>query len=157
MGEGWGEGDPATLAGSEYLEVLHGLVAGRPSLDLALEARVQRACLRLVREGVVRSAHDCSDGGLAVALAESAIAGGIGFHGDFQVTGRWDAALFGEAQSRIVVSVAPDRLPDLQRIASEEGVPWLRLGVVGGNRFTLVGLVDMPAEEAAKAWKSGLQ
>ena len=151
------QGDASTLGGSEYLEQLHALVAGRPAIDLALEARVQRACLRLVREGVVRSAHDCSDGGLAVALAESAIVGGLGFDGDFQVSGRWDAALFGEAQSRIVVSLSPDRLPDLQRIAADEGVPWARLGVVGGHRFTLASLLDLPLGEVTQAWKGGLE
>ena len=57
------EGEPALLAGSEVLELAHGMVAGRPAIDLDLEARVQRCCLRLIREGLLRSAHDCSEGG----------------------------------------------------------------------------------------------
>ena len=51
-----------------------------PAIDIELESGVQRACRRAVREGVLRSAHDCSDGGLAVALAESCIAGGVGLN-----------------------------------------------------------------------------
>ena len=132
-------------------------MAGKPVLDLDVEARVQHACLRAVRDGVVSSAHDCSDGGLAVALGEASVAGEIGFHGEFEVSGRWDAALFGEGQSRIVVSAPPERLADLARIAAEEGVPWLRLGVTGGERFRLGDLVDLPLEEVAHALRDGLE
>ena len=149
--------DPSTMAGSEYLKLFHGLVAGKPSLDLDLEARVQRACLRAVREEVVRSAHDCSDGGLAVALAESAVADGVGFQGDFDISGRWDAVLFGEGQSRIVVSFPPEKLTNLEAIAAQEGVPWVRLGVAGGERFTLAGLVDLSLEEMGHALRHGLE
>ena len=71
------------LAGSEYLELFHNLVAGRPSIDLDLEAKVQALCRRAIAENIIASAHDCSDGGLAVAIAESCILGNIGFNGDF--------------------------------------------------------------------------
>ena len=103
-------GDASSLAGSEYLELVHDKVAGRPTIDLDLEAAVQQVCRRAVAEGIVHSAHDCSDGGLAVALAESCITGNIGFTASFAMPGRWDAALFGESESRIVVSLPEDRL-----------------------------------------------
>ena len=103
--------DTAGLGGSEYLELLHGRVEGRPAIDLELERRVQHACLRAIAEGKLRSAHDCSDGGLAVALAECAIIGGLGLAGDWPVDGSTEAALFGEAPSRIVVSVAVEDAP----------------------------------------------
>ncbi len=150
-------GDPAMLAGSEYLEVAHGKVAGRPTIDLDLEARVQRACRRGITDGIIKSAHDCSDGGLAVALAESCISGGMGFKGDFHVHGRWDAALFGEAQSRILVSVAPLQLQVLELIAREESIPWMRLGLVEGSRFVLPGLIDEPVAALKEAWAAGLE
>ena len=57
---------------------------------------MQTLCRRAIADGLVASAHDCSDGGLAVAIAESCILGGLGFTADFDFTGRWDAALFGE-------------------------------------------------------------
>ncbi|MCH7656346.1 MAG: phosphoribosylformylglycinamidine synthase subunit PurL, partial [Chloroflexi bacterium] len=72
------DGDPASLAGSEYLAHVHGLVIGAPSIDLALEARVQALLVALAEARLLRSAHDCADGGLAVAVAESAILGGRG-------------------------------------------------------------------------------
>ncbi len=149
-------GDAAALAGSEYLALVHGLVAGRPSLDLEREAAVQRACRRAIREGVLKSAHDCSDGGLAVALAESCIAGRVGFTGECAISGRWDAALFGEAHSRIIVSLAPDRLADLERICRQEGVPWVRLGRTGGSDLRLGSLLALGLEAMDDAWRNGL-
>ena len=149
-------GEAAALSGSEYLELLHGLVAGRPTIDLDLEAAVQRACRTLVVGGILRSAHDCSDGGLAVALAESCIAGGIGLEGDFALSGRWDAALFGEYQSRIVVSLAPARLPEMERVCRDEGVPWVRLGTAGGSSLKIGELVDLPIGSLGDAWRSAL-
>ena len=148
--------DPATLAGSEYLEVVHELVAGRPSIALELEAAVQKACRRAIREGVIKSAHDCSDGGLAVALAESCIPGGVGFQGSFSTSGRWDAALFGEAQSRIVVSLGQSELVSLADICEAEGVPTVKLGLARGDRFSLEGLLDLPLADIESAWRGGL-
>ncbi|MCA9854242.1 MAG: phosphoribosylformylglycinamidine synthase subunit PurL, partial [Dehalococcoidia bacterium] len=93
---GAGVEQPATaLAGSEYLEMAHDLVAGLPVVDLTAESRLQRLVLAAHSEGLLLSAHDCSDGGLAVALVESALAGECGFHGDISIDGRLDAALFG--------------------------------------------------------------
>ena len=150
-------GEAGDLAGSEYLELVHGLVAGRPTIDLELEGAVQRACRRLVQDGVARSAHDCSDGGLAVALAESCIAGGVGFRGEFTLTGRWDSALFGEGQSRIVISVAPSRMDAVDEICRAGGVPWLALGTVGGRSLTMARLVDVAVEALADVWRNGLE
>ncbi|MBI4202364.1 MAG: phosphoribosylformylglycinamidine synthase subunit PurL [Chloroflexi bacterium] len=150
-------GDAATLAGSECLEVVHDLVAGQPAIDLELEARVQRACLRAISEGLLHSAHDCSEGGLAVALAECAIQASLGFAGEFSVQGRWDAALFGEAQSRIVVSLPQEVLPRLEALCTQESVPYLGLGTVGGGQFSVPGLLDAPLEALADAWRNGLE
>ena len=157
LGAGAILGDGSSLAGSEYLELVQGKVAGMPAIDLDLEANVQRMCRRAIGEGILKSAHDCSDGGLAVALGESCISGGLGFRGEFQAQGRWDAALFGEAQSRIVASVAPEDLPRFERIAAEEGVPWCRLGTVGGEVFHLGDLLQTPLERIADAWRRGLE
>jgi len=149
-----------TLSGSEYLEAIHGLVAGLPRVDLQAESRLQRLVLCLNDEGLLTSAHDCSDGGLAVTLAESAILGGTGFRSDPLPGGRLDAILFGEAQARIVVSVVPDvfrqgggpaRVADL---AAELGVPATRLGrTVEGDSFRL-GPVDTTLAAMRTAWES---
>jgi phosphoribosylformylglycinamidine synthase len=146
-----------TLSGSEYLREIHGLIAGRPEIDLDLEMRVQRVCLEGIRRGLLRSAHDCSQGGLAVALAECCITGGRGMEGTgAAATGRFDAALFGEAQSRIIISCAADATGGLESLARQAGVPLTRLGRVVGHRLTLGRLLDVPVEELAAAFHEGL-
>jgi phosphoribosylformylglycinamidine synthase len=158
---GAGREQPAqALSGSEYLEAVHGKVAGLPCLDLAAELRLQKLVLQLNDEGLLMSAHDCSDGGLAVTIAESAILGNTGFRGEGQAVGRLDAALFGEAQGRIVVSVVPDvfrqsggpyRLRDL---AAEMGVPVTPIGrTVEGDGFTF-GPIATTVTAMREAWES---
>ncbi len=158
----------ADLAGSEYLDAIHGRVRGRPRINLMLERRVQALCRQLVAEGVVLSAHDCSDGGLAVALAECSIVGAsrldhgppVGFTASPALLDglprRWDAALFGEAPSRIVVTVSPSGLPDLIRAAGTANVPVLTLGETGGVDFRLPNLAELPVAALADAWYGGL-
>ena len=154
-------GDVSALGASEYLEQVHGLVEGRPEIDMAAEAHGQLACRRLIADGVVPSAHDCSDGGLAVALAECCIAGGVGFSGDFCIDGRWDAALFGETQSRIVVSLPEDRLPLLSAICDDKDkakvVPWMPIGRAGGSEFEVAGLIVVPVAELDDTWRNALE
>ena len=151
------DGDATALAGSEYLESVHGLVAGQPSLDLALETGVQRVCLRLVEEGMLHSAHDCAEGGLAVAIAESAVQGGLGFQAIAKLEGRWDAALFGETASRIIISLDSGNLRQVEEVCREEGVPYTSLGTVGGKGFTFSDLLDLPLEDLENAWRNGLE
>jgi phosphoribosylformylglycinamidine synthase len=126
----------ATLAGSEYQALTLGRAAGQPRIDLDLEARTQRLVLDAHARGLLTSAHDCSEGGLAVALAESCMAGGTGFDGAAVDAGaRLDAALFGEAPSRFVVGTRDAQaLLDLARAAN---VPAVRLGTAGGDRLRL--------------------
>ncbi|MBI2166568.1 MAG: phosphoribosylformylglycinamidine synthase subunit PurL [Chloroflexi bacterium] len=156
LGQSGFSGDPATLAGSEFLELFHGLVAGRPYLDLELEARVQGLVVRALERGLLRSAHDCSEGGVAVALAECCIAGGVGFQGTSRVEGRWDSALFGEGQSRVVVSLPRAHLPRLRAMARRRAVPLTVLGRVGGEELTVPGLLQVAVAELASDYRSGL-
>ncbi len=146
-----------TLAGSEFLSLIHDRVEGLPCLHLDLETKVQAACIAAIEEGLLQSAHDCSDGGLAVTVAESAIIGKVGAVIEPEIEGRWDATLFGEAQSRIVASVRPDDAERFQAIAAAHDVPILRLGVTGGDRIAYPGALDVALAEAADAWDNGLQ
>ena len=154
-----------TLGGSEYLKVMHGLVRGvPPALDLGAERRLQQLAADLAAAGRLRSAHDCSDGGLAVALAECAFeSGGIGL--DVQVPGSTEAggataALHGEAASQIVVSVRETDADAVLARAASTGVPAQVLGRTGGERlrFRLDGapVVDVALAEAEQRWASGL-
>ncbi len=128
------------LGGTEYLKRIHGQVTGRPpALDLDREKRVQSACLAAVREGLAASAHDCSDGGIAIALAECCMAGHMGakitLPGDASV--RLDARLFGESASRIVLSASPENAERIQRLAADEGAPVCVLGEAGGDELII--------------------
>ena len=149
-------GVPAELAGSEYLELVHGLIAGRPGIDLDLEIAVQRACRDLIGAGIAKSAHDCSDGGLAVAIAECAIAGGRGAAISTPIGGRWDAALFGEGQSRIVVTCTPDKLNRLRELCDAQSVPWAEIGVVDGDDLEIDDILKVAVAELAEAHQRGL-
>jgi phosphoribosylformylglycinamidine synthase II len=150
-------GNAGTLAGSEYLRQVHGLVAGSPRIDLALEARVQRVLVAGASEGLFRSAHDCSHGGLAVTLAEACLANGVGFASEaVSLAGRRDAALFGEDASRILVSVAEERVADLEELLARIGVPFLRLGKTGGDSVRFAGAIDIALTDLREAYEGGL-
>jgi len=133
---------PEQTDGTEYLSTVHGRTTGdAPHLDLDEEVAVQSATQALIREGLVQHAHDVSDGGLAVCLAESVIhSDGLGLEAALPAAARLDAALFGEAQSRVVLSVRPDDAPALHAaLTDHDGVRAHRLGAVttGSLRLTV--------------------
>jgi len=148
----------ASLAGSEYLTARLGRLAGRPAIDLDLETRVQHLVLDAHAEGLLTAAHDCSDGGLAVTLAELALAAVAGLDAATVDLGpRLDAALFGEAQSRFVVAVPSEGAATALAVsAAAAGVPLVRLGPVTGDRFRL-GPLDLPLGALRDAYEGGLE
>ena len=106
------------MGGSEYAAKKSGKPLGpTPPIDHDLEARVQSTCLELIQAGIVRSAHDVSDGGLAVALAEMCIAGGKGAWIGIEIESRPETVLFGEGAARIVVEVADADMDRFEKIA----------------------------------------
>ena len=142
------------LGGSEYLKVFHNLEKGfPPHMDLNKEKAVQSVCREAIKAGLLSSAHDCSDGGLAVTLAECCITGGKGAKITLEDKIRNDALLFGETQSRIVVSISSDKLLLLQEIAGKYGVPLQALGHVEGEELNIKGLIYLKVEELCNAWK----
>jgi phosphoribosylformylglycinamidine synthase len=148
----------SSLAGSEYLKQVHGLIGGRLTMDLGLEARVQRAVLALIRQDVATAAHDGSDGGLAVALAEMAVAGNMGLEAsEVNLGPRTDAALFGEAQSRVVVAIRPERRGMLEQIARAGDVPFARIGRVIAEPSFRFGAIDLSLGELRDAYDGALE
>lgn len=148
----------SSIGSSEYLALVRGMVKGSPYIDLGLEKRLQRCCLEAVRRSIIKSAHDCSEGGLGVCLAESCIAHNLGFvSGGWEIEGRLDAVLFGEAQSRIIVSVAPKSTWKLEKLAARWQVGAKRLGTVKGKRLVIKGYIDLSLEEIGGAWHGGLE
>ena len=147
---------PGGFAGSEYMANIHGLIAGKPKIDLDLEVKIQSICRKLIDKEIINSAHDCSEGGLAIALAESSILSKIGFIGDFEFSGRWDEILFGELQSRIVVSVKPNKLKEFTSVCSADEIKWIALGYTGWNSFEINNLINIPIKQLRSIWDQGL-
>jgi len=148
----------SSIGSSEYLELAHGIIRGNPYIDLGMEKRLQRCCLEAIRRGLINSAHDCSEGGLGVALAESCLANGLGFVSyDWETEGRLDAALFGEAQSRIIVSVTPKSIWKLERLAARYQIAAAKLGTVIGRRLILKGYINLSQKQMGEAWWDGLE
>ena len=147
----------STLASSEYARLIGWDAPGKPRIDLALEARVQGMARTAIEAGLAASAHDCSDGGLAIALAECCIPRGVGFHARFRLPERWEAPLFGEQQSRIVISLPPSNLDWLKTLVAEHGVPMAVLGNTGGDRFSVGAAFDIALSEIDDAWTHGLE
>ena len=143
-------GENELLGGSRYLKVCHGLRVGPPpQVDLAHEINVQGAVRDLIREGLVQSAHDCSEGGLAVTLAESCFNPERLFGADIDCshgpagrpkeTSHSDAAaiVFNESQSRVIISVAPENVENAIASLHENEVPFQQLGKVGGEKLQI--------------------
>ena len=146
------------LGGSEYLKIAHGKVAGRPpALDLDLEHDVQEVVREAIVAGIIKSAHDCSEGGIAVTLAESCIAGRIGadihLHDDLHPA----ASLFGETQSRIVVSVADADSEELINVLLNHEVPYSVIGTVGGDALDVCERLSVPVTGLAAAFEPTLE
>ncbi len=147
------------LGGSEYLKCLHGLTRGTPPwIDLKMERAVQSCCIEAIEQKLLCSAHDVSDGGMAVALAECCIGGErpIGVRIESREMIRGDALLFSESQSRMIVSLKEEDLVRLQEIAARHNVPMQAIGTVGGTKLIFKPLVQLAVEELKTIWSNGL-
>ena len=165
LGDGHGE-----LGGSEYLKVVHDLVHGEPpSIDLDAERALQDLLVTLATERLIHSAHDCSDGGLAVTLAECCF-DTEGMGADVSIPGveitrdatlNTAAALFGESASRVLVSVVPEDAAAVLERAAARNVPARVIGQTGGNllRIAVAGqmAVDLSIHEAERVWNAAVE
>jgi phosphoribosylformylglycinamidine synthase subunit PurL len=156
--------DDVSLGGSEYLWIRERIVAGRLApLDLEVERRVEAAVQAVIGAGLASAAHDCSEGGLAVALAESCMTGPapIGCDVALAAHGRPDIVLFGEGPSRILVSVAPAREREFEALMAESAIPWRWIGTTGGRSLVVrVGdrtVVDVTLDRISEAWRGSVE
>jgi len=149
------------MGGSEYLALRGRLGTTAPKVDPARARRLYEALSDAIGRGLVASCHDCSDGGLGVALAESAFAGGLGVELDLSgITVENPAvALFSESQSRFVVTVRPEHAPAFEKALAGQALT--RLGVVSGDTFVVKGrggvLINAPLAELKEAWQKPLR
>jgi len=160
------------IGASEYLKVVHGLVKGPvPDIEMKKEAAAQKTCREGIKKGVVKSAHDVSKGGLGVALAECCITGTlhgekpIGAYIELQSDIRMDALLFGETQSRIIITVAKENIPAIKKIAAKNKTVISELGKVGGSRLMInidwaskknPNKINLPLDEILELWSKGV-
>lgn len=145
------------IGGSEYLAQIHGLIAGEPPmLDLEAEKRLQALMLQLIRRGLLKSAHDCSEGGLAVALAECAIHSTQGLGATVRLGPanglRSDYLYFGEDQSRIVVTSSKEHVNEIIRQATGFLVPARKIGVVGGEVLRIDSSIELRVTDLSVAY-----
>ncbi len=148
----------AELGGSQFAETVLGKVSGRPpELDLEAEANLHSFLYEAARQDLLASAHDCSDGGLAVALAECAISGGVGF--SVSLSGRELAPhvrLFSESASRAVVTARSGREEGVEQLAGLHGVPLTRIGLTGGSRMRFEGMLDVALADALVVYEGAI-
>jgi phosphoribosylformylglycinamidine synthase len=148
------------VEGSEYLAVLNGRVSGTPPwIDLEAERRLHEACLEAAQEGLLRSAHDVAEGGLAVALAECCISGpGDALGVRCTMTGGMPppAFLFAESQSRMLISVRDRHVGSVRDLATRGGVPVAVVGEVRGRRLIIGEVVDVGVERLRTQWREAL-
>ncbi len=143
------------IGGSEYLKVLYNIVGGEcPSINLSLEKQIQDICLSMIQKGIISSAHDISEGGLAIALSECCIAGDKGakiFIGDTGLTP--SAQLFGESQSRIIITVSAENLYDAITYLEYTDIPYQQIGLVTDEKVLKIDkLIDIPVQKLREHW-----
>lgn len=151
----------AELGGSEFQKVVHGVTEGRPPhIDLDVEKKLLDTVLGAIQQGLVASAHDLSEGGLAAALAESCISGRIGASVSLRTELRADIELFSESQSRILLSASPDKAAELVAWIAGNGVPVRKIGTVQGQDLKIEVnaklVIQSPVALLEKVWKDAI-
>ena len=162
-----GGGEDLSFAGSDYLEMVHGKVAGRfPKPDVVEERTYSDLIRGLVERGLIDTAHDISGGGEIPALAEMAISGRVGFTYDedelerfLEYTRRSDLLLFGETNASFLIAFPEERwekIQDALGATDSSGVSWVaydNIGYTGGTRFKVGNLIDLSLEDLREAYE----
>jgi phosphoribosylformylglycinamidine synthase len=146
------------LGGSEYLSTVHGVIAGAPpAMVIEDELAIHRALLDAIEAGLVKSAHDCSEGGVAVALAECVIAGGVGASVALDDDLAPVSSLFSETQGRVVLTCADADAGPLTDLLVARNVPYSVIGEVGGDRLLVEDKLDASLSSLRTAWVPTLE
>ncbi|MBN2121359.1 MAG: phosphoribosylformylglycinamidine synthase subunit PurL [Candidatus Omnitrophica bacterium] len=154
------------IGGSEYLEVIHNQFKGQaPYLDLSQEKALHDTVLKVIKDGLVQSAHDCSEGGLAAALAECCLSNSEKITGalidnlDFDI--RKDFVLFAESQSRVILSASFENVPKIKEIAGNNTVPFKVIGKTGGDSLKILDndkeLINLKLDKLKSVWYESLE
>jgi len=159
-----GEPGALSLAGSEYLEIVGGKVAGTPPTpDIVAERAYSDHVRGFIERGLIDTAHDVSGGGQAVALAEMALMGGIGFEYGEEVEaeelvhdGRRDPALFGEGGTTFLIAFPYEQWDEVEKVLNVPWVAYDRIGVTGGDRFKIFDFIDVGLDALRAAYERDL-
>ncbi|NGP77036.1 phosphoribosylformylglycinamidine synthase subunit PurL [Balneolaceae bacterium YR4-1] len=143
------------LGGTEYLSSLFDLTTGdTPDIDLEFEAKLQETLLDSIKQGMIKSAHDLSDGGLAVSLAEKSIFSGIGAAIDISELGEDShEVMYSEAQSGVVITVSEEQQEVMENHFSKAGIPVHKIGMTGGSKLVIENLVALPVDQLSKIYE----
>ncbi|WP_026478910.1 phosphoribosylformylglycinamidine synthase subunit PurL [Alkaliphilus transvaalensis] len=150
------------IGGSEYLARIHNLEMGEvPHLNFALEKKVQNFVLESIEKGLLESAHDLSEGGLAIGLAESCMDHGVGATINLETKLRKDVALFSESQSRFIITVKASVLEEIEGNLLREKIPFTRLGEVAGKELKIninsEEVINLSVNQMEDAWRGALE
>lgn len=149
------------IGGSEFLKEWYGMVTGDcPAIDLQYEKTVQQTLLEVIKRGWIQSAHDVSDGGMAIAMAESCIIHkDVPIGAEIQIDSegmKAEMMLFSETQSRIIISVNPAHKYLIEAYFQDQNISFKRIGSVGGDRFKINDWIDVEVEELKKIYYESL-
>jgi phosphoribosylformylglycinamidine synthase len=144
------------IGGSEFLKTIFNQVEGEiPEIDLKIEKKTIEILLRAIRSGFIKSAHDLSDGGLAVALAECCVMNRkkkIGAKVNLNIKFRSDFYLFSESQSRFIVTISPEKQVEFEKLFDETPIKLEKIGIVGGKNLVIKNLIDLSLDEIEDAY-----
>ena len=138
--------------------MIHGKISGAPQIDFSLEKKVQRFIRDASNKDLINSAHDVSEGGLIVAIAESCLMGDIGasVSAPLSKVNSLDSCLFAETPGRIVVSVSQTLINEFKSLALKSQIPVSSLGVVSGDKLEWQGIIDVSLDRLRRAWEEAL-
>ncbi len=154
------------VGASQYLKEIHSLVKGQaPGINLEVEQALHETVLGIIKDNLASSAHDCSEGGLAVGLAESCISDKDNMIGavidNLQFAYRKDAVLFGEAQSRVIISCPKENISKIEKIASKHNISCESIGITGGNSLKISvnedELINLKLDSLSSQWRDSLR
>jgi phosphoribosylformylglycinamidine synthase subunit PurL len=146
------------LGGSEYLKIIHGMITGEaPIIDIEEEKSLQKVILTAIKDGIINSAHDCSEGGLAICLAEKAILSDDNLGAEINLSGKINPGiLFGESQSRVIVTVSDTKYSHLENLCSKNKVDFTRIGQVVKDKFEISGVFKSNVKDLRNAYERAI-
>ena len=148
--------NPNYLAGSEFQKTIEKQLSGKPLLDIDFEIKLQKLTRKLINSGLVNSAHDCSSGGLAVAISECCVLGNIGAEIDMPIDS-WEIPLFGENKSTIIFSANPKKLKKIMNICDMHSIPCENIGIVKSDKLIINKILEINLKEINESWSSGFK